>query len=105
MSNTTFSGNTATYGLGGAIDNSGSLTVNYSSFTGGVAFEGGAIDNKDGGTLVVNDSTFDSNDAIQGGSLYNESTRDDHGQYILELVCLPGRGHRQRSDCDAHAAE
>ena len=45
---TTFTNNTATYGLGGAIDNSGTLVVASSTFTGGVAFEGGAIDNKSG---------------------------------------------------------
>jgi hypothetical protein len=72
VSATTFSNNTATYGLGGAIDNSGTLVVANSTFTGGVAFEGGAIDNKSG-TLELTASTLDSNKAIQGGDIYNNA--------------------------------
>ena len=72
VTSTKFSNDTATYGLGGAIDNSGTLVVATSTFTGGVAFEGGAIDNKSG-SLTVTASTFDSNRAIQGGSIFNNA--------------------------------
>jgi fibronectin-binding autotransporter adhesin len=73
VTGTTFKNNLATYGLGAAIDNSGTAVVSNSTFTGGVAFEGGAIDNKKG-SLTVTDSTFDSNNGIQGGAIYNNAS-------------------------------
>ena len=79
VSYTTFANNRTsasvqtTYGSGGAIDNTGNLNVSNSTFTGGAAFEGGAIDNVSG-TLNVTTSTFDKNTAIQGGSIYNNAS-------------------------------
>ncbi len=89
VSFTTFANNTATYGLGGAIDNSGTLNVANSTFTGGVAFEGGAIDNK-AGSLTVTTSTFDSNTAIQGGAIFNNATARISGTTLSNNVAFQG---------------
>ena len=77
VSNSTFSGNSAAFGLGGAIDNSGSLTVADSTFTGGAAWQGGAIDNKSGGVLSVTNSTFTDNSGTEGGAIFNNAHRVD----------------------------
>ncbi len=80
VNSSTFSGNLAQYGLGAAIDNdkSGTVDVSLSTFTGGNAFEGGAIDNRSG-SLFVSDSTFANNHGIQGGAIYNNASAAING--------------------------
>ena len=54
----------------GAIINDGTLTVSNSTFSGNSAsFYGGAIGNV--GTLTVSNSTFSGNSATAGGGMYN----------------------------------
>ncbi len=59
--------NGSTSGNGGGINNSGTLTVNESTFTGNSAINGGAIDSS--GTLTVSGSTFNGNTATTGGGI------------------------------------
>lgn len=60
-------------GLGGGIQNSGTLTVEDSTFTGNAAGNGGAIANNSGATLTVQDSTFSHNTTtgVGGGAIIN----------------------------------
>jgi hypothetical protein len=85
VSNTTFSNNTATYGQGGSIDNAGTLSVSASTFAGGFAFAGGAIDVK-GGSLTVTNSTFTQNVAIEGGGIFNNAQATITGSTIANNV-------------------
>ncbi len=73
VSNSTFSGNGSSTGSGG-IENSGTLTVRNSTFAGNSGYEGGGIFNV--GTLTVSNSTFSSNNAIvqSGGGIDNFNT-------------------------------
>src|SRR5580692_3904212 len=64
VTNSTFSGNSAS-GNGGGIDNFGALTVANSTFFGNSAQLGGGIDNV--GTQMVTNSTFFGNSAVVGG--------------------------------------
>jgi IPT/TIG domain-containing protein/polymorphic membrane protein len=60
---------------GGAVFNSGNLTVAESVFTGNTSAQGGAIDNFFGATLTVTDSTFSGNSAsVLGGGIFNFAT-------------------------------
>jgi Fe-S cluster biogenesis protein NfuA len=76
--NSTFSGNQAD--IGGGIVNSGTLTVNNSTFFANKAIntdnrEGGAIDNKSGATSTIINSTFSANTAgWLGGAIANFGT-------------------------------
>jgi predicted outer membrane repeat protein len=66
VEHSTFTGNTATGGGGGAYLQSGSLTVEHSTFTGNSATtEGGAI--LSGGTLTIANSVITSNSAMGDG--------------------------------------
>ncbi len=62
-----------TTGLGGAIENAGTLTVKNSTFTSNSAGNGGALDNMATGTLRVEGSTFSHNSStgVGGGALIN----------------------------------
>ena len=76
IENSTFTGNSAPHGLGGAIYNyDGALTVDNSTFTNNNASEGagGAIYNFDG-ALTVDNNTFTGNAANvgYGGAIYND---------------------------------
>jgi hypothetical protein len=73
VTNSTFTGNFAG-GAGGAINSFGTLTVTNSTFTGNNAGFGGAISNF-GGPLTVTNSTFTGNftDSIFGGAIDNEA--------------------------------
>jgi predicted outer membrane repeat protein len=61
----------AAAGPGGAIDNSGTLTVKRSTFSGNTGGNGGALYDAAGATLDVQDSTFTSNTAtsVGGGAI------------------------------------
>jgi len=100
--NSTFSSNSAGNGNGGAIDNSGTLTIVDSTFASNNAGSGGAITNDTGGNLTIDsstfvsnttngtggaicntgstagltitNSTFSSNSAAAGGAIYNQNT-------------------------------
>jgi len=96
VNNSTFSGNSATYGggigngdfstatvsnstfsgiSGSAIGNNGFMTVSNSTFSGNSATYGGAIYNIDEGAAVtVSNSTFSGNSATYGGAIYNDNT-------------------------------
>ena len=67
--NSTFSDNAAANGVGGAIENAakGTLSVTRSTFMGGSAFQGGAVDNRSG-TFSVIYSTFENNSGTEGGA-------------------------------------
>jgi hypothetical protein len=64
VTNSTFSGNSASFGYGGAIGNSGTLTVTNSTFSGNSGYIAGGIGNL--GTLTVTNSTFSGNTATAG---------------------------------------
>jgi predicted outer membrane repeat protein len=69
VTNTTFSGNSASE-FGGGIDNKGTLTVTNSTLAGNSAAGGGGILND--GTLRVTNSTLSGNSASGfGGGIYN----------------------------------
>ena len=55
------------FGVGGGIDNFGTLTVTHSTFFGNSALSGGGIENDTGGTLTITNSTFSGNSSIFGG--------------------------------------
>jgi len=58
---------------GGAIENSGTLTISNSTLRGNSAYFGGAIDNA--GTLTINSSsTLSDNSATYGGAIINGGT-------------------------------
>jgi hypothetical protein len=65
-----FDTNSAAF-IGGAVRNTGTLSVTASTFGGNTAQSGGAIYNE--GSLTVDGSTFTSNTATFGGGIYNSS--------------------------------
>ena len=73
VANSTLSANQAA-GVGGAINNSGSLTVSGSTFSGNQATgSGGGIFNQSGATLTVSNSTLAANTAGEfGGGVYSD---------------------------------
>src|SRR3989338_6066216 len=58
-------------GNGGAVFNSGTLTLEQVGLISNLAASGGAIYNN--GTLIVSDSTFQGNSASSGGAVFNAS--------------------------------
>ena len=75
VTDSTFSGNSATGGAGGAILNNGTATVTDSTFSGNSAplgGNGGAIFNN--GPATITNSTFSSNSAGIGPDIYNGAT-------------------------------
>jgi hypothetical protein len=62
-----------TTGLGGGIQNNGTLTVRNSTFSSNTGGNGGAISNSATGTLAVEDSTFSHNTTtgVGGGAIIN----------------------------------
>ena len=70
----TFANGTNTAGAGGAIRNTGDLTVNLSDFLNNAAVSGGAIAN-DGGSLTVFGATFTGNTATgAGGAVFTSGS-------------------------------
>ncbi len=72
VSNSTFSGNSASYG--GGIDNhdSGTVTVSNSTFSGNSATKRAAASTYNRGTVIVSNSTFSGNSATDyGGGIDN----------------------------------
>jgi hypothetical protein len=82
VSNSTFSGNSSSLngsGFGGAIDNTGTLAVGNSTFNGNASGNiGGALSNA--GTLAVSGSTFVGNSSANGGGI----ALDDSGTATIE---------------------
>ncbi len=78
ITNTTFTGNTAS--LGGAIFNGGGglLTLTGDAFSSNSADTGGAIYNTQAGNVTVTDDTFTGNSAEDGGAIYS-----DHGSVAV----------------------
>jgi CSLREA domain-containing protein len=68
VTNSAFSGNYASFG--GGINNSGTLTVTNSTFSGNSASYGGGV-RHNSGTLVITNSTFSGNSALYGGGVSN----------------------------------
>jgi hypothetical protein len=75
-----------TTGLGGGIENLGTLTVQRSTFSGNRGANGGAIANDSGATLTVQDSTFTANTTtgVGGGAMLI------NGQAVVERSTLVG---------------
>src|SRR5208337_2262364 len=73
VTNSTFSGSSATDYGGGILNNEGSLTVTNSTFSGNSADQGGGIENYYAlATPTVTNSTFSGNSATDyGGGIYN----------------------------------
>jgi predicted outer membrane repeat protein len=69
LSNGNVAGNSGTAGEGGAIRNTGTLTVRNCTFSGNAAARGGAI--WTGNALAVMGCTFTTNAAIDGGAIYH----------------------------------
>ena len=65
-------GNAASEGTGGAIFNSGALTLTNSTLSGNSAFDGGGIANT--GTATLTNSTLSANSAYDGGGIANYGT-------------------------------
>jgi len=75
VTNSTFSNNTAPSGLGGAIENyAGTVTIANSTFSGNSAHTGGGISNYASGTLNITNSSFSGNSATYlGGGIDNSA--------------------------------
>ena len=72
IANSTLSGNSATSGGGGGIDNnSGTLTIVNSTFSSNSATGGGGGVLSNAGTLTITNSTFSGNSASAGSGIYN----------------------------------
>ncbi|MDR2117341.1 MAG: autotransporter domain-containing protein [Planctomycetaceae bacterium] len=83
ISDSTFSNNTANI-YGGAIENeTGTLKIFNSIFSSNTADLGGAIDN-DGGDLEISGSTFSNNTANWGGAIYSDGTLEISGSTFLD---------------------
>jgi len=98
VTGTTFTNNAAEFGQGGGIDNTksasgtlGTLTVANSSFRGGLAFQGGAINNKYG-TVTVTGSNLQNNTATEGGGIFNNATASVTGSTIANNIAHDGGG-------------
>jgi uncharacterized repeat protein (TIGR01451 family) len=78
------------YGDGGAIDNSGTVTVSASDFTNNNAFYGGAIDNENRAILAVTGSQFSGNGAYQGGAVYDNYEATINGSTLSDNTANDG---------------
>ncbi|MDP1546375.1 MAG: Ig-like domain-containing protein [Anaerolineales bacterium] len=100
VTNSTFSGNTATY-FGGGIYNAGStVSISNSTFSGNqsTANSGGGIYNSTG-SLTITDSTFSSNMATAGGgSIYNNT-----GSGAVSVTGTTFSGNQANSGAGIHA--
>ncbi len=103
VSNSQFSDNIASTGRGGAINNShqdtGTMaTIMGSTFTGNVAFTGGAIGNRQNGHMDVDDSSFFNNQASRGGAFINYAALDIRGSTIANNTANSGGGIQNIGD-------
>ncbi|HTU15201.1 MAG TPA: right-handed parallel beta-helix repeat-containing protein [Solirubrobacterales bacterium] len=75
-----------TTGLGGAIENSGTLIVENSAFFGNTGSSGGAIHSTSGATLTVRDSTISNNTAtsVGGGAIISYGTTTIERSALLD---------------------
>jgi hypothetical protein len=81
LNNVTITGGTGLVGNGGAIRNSGTVTVNNSTLTDNQATNGGGIWNQ--GTLTLNYSTISGNSASSnGGGIYYTTGASSSGVYL-----------------------
>ncbi|MCA9967909.1 MAG: hypothetical protein KC423_26875, partial [Anaerolineales bacterium] len=72
VTDSTFIGNSASDSGGGIYNGTGMLIVTNSTFSGNAAnYLGGGISNDNGGPLTVTNTTFSSNSANYGGGIYN----------------------------------
>ncbi len=62
----------STLANGGAIDNSGNLTLTEMTLTGNSAANGGALANESGGSLILSDVTLNNNSATTTGGAIDE---------------------------------
>ena len=69
----------------------GTLTVTNSSFTGGFAFQGGAINNKYG-TMTVTGSNITNNTATEGGGIFNNAIASVTNSTIANNIAHDGGG-------------
>ncbi len=95
VTSSTFNGNTASGcvggdkegpsvpGQGGGIDNSGTLSITYSTFSGNSASLGGGIDNSDKASIV---------DTIVAGNSTSGSAASDIGGDVMGSYNLIGPG-------------
>jgi predicted outer membrane repeat protein len=98
VTNSTFSGNSAPDLAGGGIENEGMLTVTNSTFSGNSAPEGGGIDNEPGTTATVTNSTFSGNSATYfGGGVYSLL-----GALTLANTIIAGNSAPQGPDVAGH---
>jgi len=76
IAGTIFTGNSASFGYGGAIYNNAPLSVVNSTFSTNTAQGGfgGAVMNDVGGALTLTNNTFTGNTAYEGGGLFSQST-------------------------------
>ena len=95
VTNCTFSGNSASGNAGGGIENEGMLTVTNSTFSGNSAFDGGGIDTETQFlTATVTNSTFSGNSASDfAGGIYAET-----GGLTLANTIIAGNSAPQGPD-------
>ena len=67
-------GNNGGSGSGGAIDNSGTLTLSFDAITGSSAINGGGFSNEAGAVATLSYSTVSNNSGTTGGGVYNAGT-------------------------------
>ena len=91
VTNSTFSGNTGSFGGGGIYNLGGDLTVANSTFSGNSADRGGGIYNA-GGTLTVANSAFSGNTAVNGGGIYDVGTASVTNSTISGNTATSGGG-------------
>jgi predicted outer membrane repeat protein len=103
-------GNNTTPGLGGGgLDNSGTVTIAGSTFTGNTATEGGAIDTGDAlrgpgtGSVTVTASTFTGNTASLGGGAIDSG--DYSGGGTVQVTASTFTGNTAGSNGDGGAID
>jgi len=79
-------------GDGGAIDNSGTLTLTNMALTSNDAIDGAGIANEPGGKLTVSDSTLSGNTGTTGGAVYNAGTLTATNTTIAANTAFLGAG-------------
>ncbi len=81
-----------TSGLGGGIDNQGTLTVSSSTVSSSTAIDGGGVANEAGGVLMLVASTLSNDTGTSGGGLYNAGSASLVNDTIALDSALNGGG-------------